>query len=173
MAGAKQPVLAAIAAAVLLSAAGCGGGGGSKGSSTAASATQPAPTTTAAAPARLGKAAYVKRMQAIGRSLSQALNSVSTATTPASAATGLARAQTQLRAAADKIHSILPPPGIKSEHAQLERGVRDFANELGPVITKLRAGTLAALSTIGTLKGAGEIAAAATAIANKGYKIGG
>ena len=51
--------------------------------------------------------------------------------------------------------------------------MRDFASELSPLITKLKHGTLAALSTLGTLKALKEIQTASSAIAAKGYAIGG
>jgi hypothetical protein len=177
MAGAKRTVgLLAIAAAVVL-AAGCGGGGGSKetsGTATAATATlTTTQATTAATAAPLGKSAYVKQMKAIGRSLSSSLASLGTATTASAAATALEAVQAELRKAADRIDAITPPASIKAEHAQLEQAVRDFAEELGPVIAKLKAGTMSALSTVPTLKGLQEIQAASSAIASKGYKIGG
>src|SRR5262249_6724734 len=78
-----------------------------------------------------------------------------------------------LRKAADRIESITPPEPIKAQHAQLAKAVRDFADELDPVIAKLKAGTIAALQTVPTLRGLQEIQTASTAIASKGYKLGG
>ncbi len=158
MAGAKRvlPLLALGAIAMLL-AAGCGGGGGGG--------------TTAAQP--LAKADYIAQMKVIGKGLSTSLNTLGTATTAAKAATALQLVQTDLRAAADKIAAITPPDAVKAEHAQLVQAVRDFADELGPVIKDLQAGKMAALSTVPTLKGLTEIQTASTAISNKGYKIGG
>jgi len=150
----------ALGAAVLLL-AGCGGG--KKGAS--------ATTTAGATP--LSKTAYVGQMKVIGKSLSTSLNTLGSATTAAKAATALQQVQTDLRAAADKIASITPPTSIKTEHAQLAQAVRDFADELSPVITKLEAGKMSALSSVPTLKGLTEIQTASTAISNKGYKIGG
>jgi soluble cytochrome b562 len=112
-------------------------------------------------------------MKAIGSSLSSSLNSLNSATNAAKAATALTAVQTDLRAAADRIDAITPPKPVKTEHAKLEKGVRDFADELTPVIAKLKAGTMSALSAVGTLKGLQEIQTASGAIANKGYKIGG
>ena len=62
---------------------------------------------------------------------------------------------------------------LSKEAFSLAKAVRDFADELDAVITKLKAGNLQALSTVPTLKGLQEIQTASTAIANKGYKIGG
>ena len=174
MAGAKWTVGAApLAAAALFLAAGCGGGGGSSTTNAAGTTTAAAATTTEAAATPLAKTDYVSKMKVIGRSLSTSLNSLGSATTAAKAATALVSVQTDLRAAADKIEALTPPDPIKAQHAQLVKAVRDFADELEPVITKLKGGSMTALSTVPTLKGLQEIQTASTAIANKGYKIGG
>jgi hypothetical protein len=178
MAGAKLFLAAAVGAAVLLLAAGCGGGGGgttgaqtttSTTTTTAATATT---TTTASGPAP-SKAEYVSQMKVIGQSLSTSLNTLGAAKTAATAATALAKVQTDLRSAADKLAAITPPDAIKTQHGQLVKAVRDFADELDPVIKSLRAGTMTALASVPTLKGLTEIQTASTAISNKGYKIGG
>ncbi len=109
----------------------------------------------------------------IGQSLSTSLNTLGAATTAAKAATALAKVQTDLRSAGDKLEAITPPDPIKTQHAQLVKAVRDFADELDPVITQLKAGKMTALQTVPTLKGLTEIQTASTAISNRGYKIGG
>ena len=112
-------------------------------------------------------------MKAIGKSLSASVSAFGSLTNAADAVKALTAAQTALRGAADRIAAITPPDAIKSQHAQLIKGVRDFADELGPIVAKLKKGDMTALSTPGTLKGLAEIQASATAISNKGYKIGG
>jgi hypothetical protein len=175
MAGAKRAIalLALVAGGLLL--AGCGGGGGNKGSTTTSAAAEQT-TTKAAAPAPkppLAKAAYVGQMKAIGQSLSTSLNKLSSARNAKTAAAALVQVQADLRAAAAKIDGISPPTAVKAQHVLLAKAVRDFADELDPVITKLKAGRLTALSTVPTLKGLTEIQAASSAIAQKGFKIGG
>jgi hypothetical protein len=167
MAGAKLRI-AFVAAGVSLAlfASACG-------STSHVTATTSSTTTAAASGTALGKAAYVKQMKTIGQSLSTSLNLLGSATTAAKAATALTKVQGDLRAAADKLHSIVPPAQVVALHAQLEKAVRDFAAELTPVITKLKAGKLTALSTVPSLKGLQEIQTASTAITAKGYKIGG
>jgi hypothetical protein len=176
MAAAKTvfSVLAAGTASALL-AAGCGGGGGSKSSAptTAGTTTAAEATTTAANSTPLAKGVYVTRMKAIGRSLSTSLNSLGAATTATKAASALEAVQTDLRNAAERIEALEPPAAIKAQHDQLAKAVRDFADELDPVITKLKGGNMQALSTVPTLKGLREIQTASTQIASKGYKIGG
>jgi hypothetical protein len=156
----------ALGTAALLLAAGCGSGGG--GGTTGSQAT----TTTTASPAPT-KAEYVTQMKVIGQSLSTSLNTLGSATTAAKAATALQKVQTDLRGAADRLEAITPPDAIKTQHGQLVKAVRDFADELDPVITSLKAGKMTALSAVPTLKGLTEIQTASTAISNKGYKIGG
>jgi hypothetical protein len=136
-------------------------------------AVSPAKTSPEPSPKPEQKAAYVSRMKAIGRSLSTSLNSLGSATTAAKAAVALTSVQSDLRKAADRIESITPPVAVTAQHAQLAKAVSDFADELDPVIAKLRAGKITALQTVPTLKGLREIQAASTAIANKGYRIGG
>jgi len=175
MAGAKLKLAPAVlgAVAVLLLASGCGGKKAPSATTSAGTTTAAATTTTAPSGQALGKAAYVAKMKAIGESLSTALNTLGTATTATKAATALAQVQTDLLAAADKLHAIVPPAPVAALHAKLEQAVRDFAAELGPVITKLKAGKISALASVTTLKGLTEIQTASTAIAAKGYKIGG
>jgi len=133
--------------------AGCGGGGGSK---------------------PLDKADYDKQMQTIGGGLTDDLNSLSSSTgSAAKAATALVKVQTDLRTAADQLDAITPPTAIKTEHEQLTKAVREFADELDPLIKDLKAGKLSALSSLATLKGLSDIQTASTAISKKGYKIGG
>jgi hypothetical protein len=176
MAGAKRIGLLAVGAVVLLLAAGCRGGGGggtttgAQGTSTTGTQTTTTTTSSGVAPT---KAEYVTQMKVIGQSLSTSLNTLSSATTPVTAAKALQGVQTDLRAAADKLEAITAPDPIKTQHGQLVQAVRDFADELGPVIKSLQAGKMAALQTVPTLKGLTEIQTASTAISNKGYKIGG
>jgi ABC-type glycerol-3-phosphate transport system substrate-binding protein len=174
MAGAKKRLLAvpAFGAAIALLVAGCGGGGGG-GATTGAEGTTTTTTATTTTSSGITKAEYVREMKVIGQSLSTSLNTLGSATTAAKAATALAKVQTDLRSAGDKLEAITPPDQIKTQHAQLVKAVRDFADELDPVIKNLKAGKMAALSTVPTLKGLTEIQTASTAISNKGYKIGG
>ena len=144
--------LLALGAMVASMVAGCGGGGGAK---------------------PLSKADYVAQMTAIGKSLSTSLNTMGSATDAKTAATSLVKVQTDLRAAVKKLDAITPPSDVKTAHEQLSKAVGEFADELGPVITKLKAGNLKALSSVTTLKGITDIQTAANAITKAGYKIGG
>ncbi len=150
----KAIAMLTLSAVVGLLAAGCGGGGGG-----------------GAKP--LSKADYVKQMTAIGKSLSTSIGKLGSATTAATAATALTKVQSDLRAAVNQLDAITPPDAAKTAHEQLATAVTEFADELDPVITKLKAGNLAALSSVTTLKGLTDIQAAANAITKAGYKIAG
>jgi len=124
-------------------------------------------------PKPLSKADYVKQMQAIGRSLSTSINSVSTVTSPKQAATALTKVQGDLNAAADEMEKITPPDDIKDAHEKLTQAVSDFADELQPIIDKLDNGNLSALAGVTTLKAFKDLQAAAAQITKAGYKING
>jgi hypothetical protein len=130
--------------------AGCGGGGGSK---------------------PLSKADYNKQMTAIGKTLSDAITELGTVTTAAAAATELAKVQVDLRSAVKQVGTMTPPANVKAQTQQLAAAVSEFASELGPVIAKLKAGNLQALSSVTSLKGLKDIQTAAAAITKAGYTI--
>jgi len=133
-------------------AAGCGGGGSKP----------------------IDKADYEKQMQAIGLGLDKSLSSLTASSSTApKAAIALTAVQTDLRTAATKLGAINPPTAVKTQHEQLTTAVREFADELDPLIKELKAGKLSALASLPTLKGLKDIQTASTAISNKGYKIGG
>ena len=147
--------LLALGGVVALLAAGCGGGGSG-----------------GAKP--MDKADYVKQMQAIGKSLSDALGGLGAATASSKkAAEAVTRIQTDLNQAADKIDAMNPPTEIAAEQKKLGDAVREFAKELDPVIKQLQAGKLGALQSLANLKGISDIQNTSNAIVNKGYKIGG
>ena len=143
--------LLTLGAAVALLGVGCGGGGSKA----------------------LSKTDYVAQMTAIGKGLSTSLSTLGTATTAKTAAAGLAKVQVDLRAAVKKIDAIKPPDNVKTAHEQLSKAVSEFADELDPIIVKLKAGNVQALTSITTLKGLKDIQTAAAAITKAGYKIGG
>jgi hypothetical protein len=143
--------LLALAGAVALVASGCGGGGGGN---------EP-----------LTKADYEQQMSAIGKSLTDSLNSLGTATSAAAAATVMKKLQAELEDAADKMNAITPPERVKTEHGQLVEGVRQFGEELGPIITKLEGGDLQAVAGVQSLAGVAAIQKASSAINGKGFNI--
>ncbi|MEI8105725.1 MAG: hypothetical protein WCH31_07775 [Actinomycetes bacterium] len=121
----------------------------------------------------LSKADYTTQVTKVGASLTTSLSTLGSVTTAKSAATALAKVQTDLATAADTLDSITPPEDVKTQHEALSKAIREFSTELGPVITKLQAGNLQALTSVTSLKGVKDIQSAATAITQAGYKING
>jgi hypothetical protein len=150
--------------------AGCGGKSGSS-TSTTTTTTAAAPATTAAA-TPLSKAAYATRLKAVGRGLSASISTIQT-DTPAHAAASLQRVQEDVRNAQKQLDAMTPPADVAIPHQNLAAAVGEFADELGPIIAKLRAGNMAALQTVQTLPALRKIATATSAITAAGYKITG
>ena len=90
-----------------------------------------------------------------------------------SAATSLKKLQTELADAADKMDAITPPEKVETEHQQLADGVREFGDQLDPIITKLEGGKMEALSGVTSLSSLLKIQKASMAINKKGYDITG
>jgi soluble cytochrome b562 len=143
-------LLALVGASALL-VSGCGGGGGSK---------------------PLSKAEYQTQMRTIGDALGNSLNSLGTASSATKAVTAVKKVQTDLRDAADDMADISPPEAVEKEHGDLVAGVREFADELDPIIEKLDKGNLQALQSVASVKALPKIQNAANAINKKGFKIG-
>jgi ABC-type glycerol-3-phosphate transport system substrate-binding protein len=141
--------LLALAGAVVLVAAGCGGGG-----------SEP-----------LSKADYEKQMGAIGQSLTNSLNSLGTATSASNAASALKELQTALDEAATQMEAITPPEDVKTEHEQLASGVREFGEQLDPIIEKVDGGDMTAVAGVTSLTALADIQTASNAISDKGYDI--
>jgi len=148
-------VLTALLVAV---ATGCGGGGGGGG------------TTSGSAP--LSKIAYEQQMQTIEKNLSNTVDGLVSATSsPAAAAKALTKVQQVLRSGAKQIAAMNPPADIASDQKQLASAANEFADEIGPVIAKVKGGNLAAIDSLLTLKGYKDLDAAINAITAKAYKL--
>ena len=119
----------------------------------------------------LTKAEYEQQMSAIGKSLTDSLNSLGSATSADAAADLLKKLQGELEDAADEMDAISPPEKVQIEHGQLVDGVRAFGDELGPVITKLEGGYFQALASVQSLAGIAAIQKTSSAINGKGFDI--
>jgi hypothetical protein len=146
----------ALAALVVLAAllTGCGGGGGS--------ATTP-----------LKGAAYVHRVDAVSQRLDTVASNLSSAFDDSSSPTAeLVTARSALRQAATELAAITPPPAIAAPHERLVAAVNQLADDVTPLIEKLRSGDFADLGDGSlSLKGESEARAAIAAIVKAGYKI--
>ncbi len=139
-------VPAMIAAVVVL--AGCGGG------------SKP-----------LSSSEYVNQVNAVAKDLTTATGKLGSATNGPAAAAQLTVAQAALKRAGGQLGAITPPPAIKTPHRQLVKAVDELANELTPVIARLKTGDLSALAAALSLKGVGDAQRAIAAITKAGYKI--
>ena len=146
------------------------GGCGSSSKSSTTTTTAAATTTVAAKP--VTKLVYSRRMVAIGTDLTNSINSVNPSTA-ADAATSLVKLQADLRAAQKELAALTPPTDVAGPHQNLTAAVGEFADELDPVIVKLKAGKLAALQTVGQMPALKKIGTATAAISAAGYKISG
>lgn len=98
---------------------------------------------------------------------------VSAATSVPAAALALTKLRNQLAVIDKQLNGITPPTAIKADDARLVKAIREFENELGPVIAKLKSGAIKTLSSIpSSFKGQGDIASAVAAINKAGYNIG-
>jgi hypothetical protein len=121
-------------AAVLALVAGCGDdGGGSK------TATQGKTATTNAQ-----AAAYKAQVQTILRSVGTAGTALGTAARASKSQADLARAletfQASVKAAADRLNALSPPPGAAEGQAELEQVLRQIASGVQPSIQAAREG---------------------------------
>ena len=88
------------------------------------------------------------------------------------AAGALARVQGRMREAGKQLEAINPPAPIATQHEKLTAGVGDFADELDPVIAKLKQGELGALSQVPNLQGfSGDPVGTARRSSQAGYPI--
>ncbi len=137
-------------AALVLLAGGCGGGHSSP---------------------PLTKAEYVKQVTQVRQGIEASLGTLTTLSGAPAAAVAVGKVQEEMRTAAKQLEAISPPTEIAAEHEKLTTGVSDFADELDPLIAKLKQGNLQALSTLPNLHGFLEVRAAAIAITKAGYPI--
>jgi hypothetical protein len=153
-----------------LAAGGCGSGGKSYSATTTSSA---ASRTVAAAPSS-AESAYVVRMRSLGNKLATSIGIASqsnSTASPATVAANLVRVQRALTRAAAGLAAITPPAAMRTEHALLLKGVREYASELNGVIRDVRGGKVAALHTIPNLRGLHDMKRASDAIEKLGYPI--
>ncbi len=122
----------------------------------------------------LAKADYVSQMEKLGTDLSTSINKIGKAgSSTAKIEAALGTAQVELRAAADKMAAMNPPADIKDQQAKLVTGVRELADGLDTIKTKIKKGDISAILSITTLPGIKDISDSSAAIIKAGYKIGG
>ena len=149
-----------VGAALAVGAAGCGSSGGG--------------TSTAADEGSGGFSTYESQMQALGQSLGATLMDTGTANrtaTDAQVVKNLRKAQRALRSAASQLGQITPPPKARAGHELLEKGVREYADEIDDVIAKFKRGQREAAFSVTSLKGVKDMTKGTHDISAAGYII--
>ena len=111
----RNLLLAAVAIAALVL-AGCGGGGGKS--------------------ERLTKSEYEAKITAIGKDVGDRLGKTLSGTKKNSKA-AIDKATSALREFVDELDKVNPPAEIESTHADLIKGMRQLADDLGGLVEKL------------------------------------
>jgi hypothetical protein len=119
----------------------------------------------------LTKTQYITQVAKVRQGIVVALGTLGSLNGASDAADALAKVQDDMRTAEKQLKAINPPASIATEHEKLTTGVGDFADELDPVISKLKQGNLGALSQVPNLQGFTEIQSALEAISQAGYPI--
>jgi hypothetical protein len=152
-------VLLLLGAALAILAAGCGGGGSGSSSSNDANG---------------GFTPYEVKMQALGNTLASSLLVTGTANRTATngqIVRNLRKAQTALRTAAAQLAQITPPAAAKPGHELLEKGVREYADEIDGLIAGLKKGNRDAIFAVTSLKGVKDMTRGTHDISKAGYII--
>jgi hypothetical protein len=119
----------------------------------------------------LTKSEYVKKMNTISADLSRSMNRLGSVADPKSAADELQSLQAELGKTAKQLDSIRPPTDIERANTQLSGAASQFAAELGPIITRLKAGDMTALGDVTSLTAFKKLQAANEQLRKKGYRI--
>jgi hypothetical protein len=152
-------VLLLLGAAIAVAGAGCGGGSSSSSGGDLGNG---------------GFSPYETQMQALGQTLGAALldtGSSNRTATDAQVVRNLRKAQRALRSAAAKLAKIDPPPKAAAGHKLLEKGVREYADEIDGVIAKFQKGNRDAVFAVASLKGVKDMTRATQDISKAGYII--
>lgn len=119
----------------------------------------------------LTKSEYVKKIHSISAELSGSINHLGGVKDSEAAANGLQSLQAELEAKAKQLHTIRPPAGVEHANRQLSSAMSQFAVQLGPIITRLKAGDISALGEVTSLAAFEKLRAANEQLSKAGYKI--
>jgi hypothetical protein len=139
-----------LAAAVAAVGAGCGGGGGEH---------------------RLSKTDYETQVGHIDAGLFEALRAVGAATTVKATLAALERCQSEFTRLAGELEAIAPPEDLEAEHAELTSGVREFPEQLNPIIARVAKGNRLAIAGVQSMPAMTKMIRATAGIGHKGYVL--
>jgi hypothetical protein len=170
--GRQAAALAIVAVAA--SVVGCGGKGDNRAAAPVAATTVETTRLTGS----LGKQAYVRTLQQLGRRLGKSVDGlypIDTGTrgseTSRRTIVKLQKTHVVLEDVLAKLMRIVPPPRVASDHRLLETGVRGIAADVEAVINDLRTGNLAASIGPSGLPSLPIITAATDAMEKKGFDV--
>jgi hypothetical protein len=153
--------------------AGCGGGKGTGTTTTTAAA--PKPTKPAQ---QLGKAAYVARMQKLGKQLDLDLHRIYPLAYRAGGSAGSKDTLSSLEAARRAVlgievdlEEIGPPAPIAADHRQLEAGLQSVADQIGRLVDALKTGDPDTFARLSSLPSLVQVQKATRAMEDKGYDV--
>jgi len=141
--------LVSLVAAIAVLAAGCGGGGDD----------------------RLGKSDYETQIGTIDTGLFNALQAVGAARTAKAAVAALERCQAEFTRLAGELEAISPPKDVEAEHEELTSGVREFPEQLNPIIARVAAGNRLAIAGVQSMPAMTKLIHATAGINHKGYVL--
>jgi hypothetical protein len=122
---------------------------------------------------RLSKPDYETQVGTIAVDLTDAIQTVGAATTVKGTIAALEKCQATFARSAARMEAISPPKEIADEHRQLTTAVREFGEELNPIIGRVARGNRLAVAGIQALPALGKIVRASADIGQKGYDLGG
>jgi hypothetical protein len=141
----------ALAAAIAAIAAGCGDGGGGD--------------------ERLSKSDYETQVGTIDAGLFAALQAVGSATTVKATVAALEQCQAEFARLADELQAIVPPKDVEAEHEELTAGVREFPEQLNPIIARVAEGNRLAIAGVQSMPAMTKLVHATAGINHKGYVL--
>jgi hypothetical protein len=139
-----------LAVALTAFAAGCGGGDGDQ---------------------RLSKSDYETQIGSIDAGLFAALQAVGSARTVKATLAALERCQAEFQRLAGELEAIAPPKDVETEHEELTTGVREFPEQLNPIIARVAGGNRLAIAGVQSMPAMTKLIHATAGINHKGYVL--
>jgi hypothetical protein len=149
--GRRRNVAAVAVLGLALALGGCGGGGGGGG-------------------AKLSKSGYEKKLRGVNQNLNSLSSLRSSGSSPSAK---LKTTQSAFRKAADDLSKVTPPGNVKNDNKELAAGLREMADELGPLADAAeKKDQTAAAAAVQKLRNGGlkKIQHAISDLKSKGYK---
>jgi len=123
------------------------------------------------ADARVTKSDYEAQVGSVDFELFQALRAVGAARTVKSTVGALEKCQVAFAHAAKELEAITPPKDVEAEHQSLATGVREFGEQLNPIIARVAGGNRLAIASVQSMPAMTKIIRATADITHKGYVL--